>query len=92
MAGELVAQYLLTAKNPAGRTVSELIEADSAKSAIGALQERGCENIVLHTDDATARDSRPLPLWPYSASDNVSRSLGSEPGKLAIIPTKVGGI
>src|SRR5688500_14491776 len=28
--------------------------------------------------------TRPLPLWPYSASDNVSRSLGSEPGKLAI--------
>src|SRR6202008_1366934 len=27
---------------------------------------------------------RPLPMWPYSASDNVSRSLGSEPGKAAI--------
>ena len=27
---------------------------------------------------------RPLPLWPYSASDNVSRSLGSEPDKIAI--------
>ena len=27
---------------------------------------------------------RPLPLWPYSASDNVSRSLGSEPDKMAI--------
>jgi hypothetical protein len=27
---------------------------------------------------------RALPLWPYSASDNVSRSVGSEPGKIAI--------
>jgi hypothetical protein len=27
---------------------------------------------------------RPLPLWPYSASDNVRRALGSEPGKIAI--------
>jgi hypothetical protein len=27
---------------------------------------------------------RPLPLWPYSASDNVSRALGSEPDKVAI--------
>jgi hypothetical protein len=41
-----------------------------------------------HTDgimsESNTSVTRPLPLWPYSASDNVSRSLGSEPGKLAI--------
>ena len=41
-----------------------------------------------HTDgimsESNTAVTRPLPLWPYSASDNVSRSLGSEPGKLAI--------
>ena len=26
---------------------------------------------------------RPLPLWPYSASDNVNRALNSQPGKTA---------
>jgi hypothetical protein len=41
-----------------------------------------------HTDgimsESNTSVTRPLPLWPYSASDNVSRALGSEPGKLAI--------
>ncbi len=27
---------------------------------------------------------RPLPLWPYSASDNVNRARNSEPGKMAV--------
>jgi hypothetical protein len=41
-----------------------------------------------HTDgimsESNTSVTRPLPLWPYSASDNVSRARGSEPGKLAI--------
>lgn len=28
--------------------------------------------------------SRPLPLWPYSASDNVNRARNSEPAKMSI--------
>jgi hypothetical protein len=27
---------------------------------------------------------RPLPMWPYSASDNVNRARNSEPGKMAV--------
>jgi hypothetical protein len=41
-----------------------------------------------HTDGIMSESNtavgRALPLWPYSASDNVSRALGSEPGKAAI--------
>jgi hypothetical protein len=41
-----------------------------------------------HTDGIMSESNtavgRPLPLWPYSASDNVSRSVGSEPDKVAI--------
>jgi len=41
-----------------------------------------------HTDGIMSESNtavgRPLPLWPYSASDNVSRSMGSEPDKIAI--------
>src|SRR6266545_266573 len=41
-----------------------------------------------HTDGIMSESNtavgRPLPLWPYSASDNVSRSQGSEPDKVAI--------
>lgn len=41
-----------------------------------------------HTDGIMSESNtavgRPLPLWSYSASDNVSRSVGSEPDKVAI--------
>jgi hypothetical protein len=41
-----------------------------------------------HTDGIMSESNtavgRALPLWPYSASDNVGRALGSEPGKAAI--------
>jgi hypothetical protein len=41
-----------------------------------------------HTDGIMSESNtavgRALPLWPYSASDNVSRSLGSEPDKVPI--------
>jgi len=41
-----------------------------------------------HTDGIMSESNtavgRALPLWPYSASDNVSRSIGSEPGKIPI--------
>ena len=28
--------------------------------------------------------ARPLPLWPYSASDQVNRARNSQPGKMAV--------
>ncbi len=44
--------------------------------------------ITDHTDgimsESNTSVTRPLPLWPYSASDNVSRAMGTEPDKIAI--------
>ena len=41
-----------------------------------------------HTDGIMSESNtavgRPLPLWPYSASDNVNRARNSEPGKMAV--------
>jgi Hypothetical glycosyl hydrolase 6 len=41
-----------------------------------------------HTDGIMSESNtavgRPLPMWPYSASDNVNRARNSEPGKMAI--------
>ena len=36
-------------------------------------------DVIMHESNTSV--TRPLPLWPYSASDNVERSRGSEPGK-----------
>ncbi|HUY92655.1 MAG TPA: hypothetical protein VMV10_28200 [Pirellulales bacterium] len=69
-----MAQYLLTVKNPAGRTVTELLDADSAKAAIETLQERGYENVVLHTDDFMAKDAKPLELNPLITARDLAKN------------------
>ena len=69
-----MAQYLLTAKNRAGRTVSELLEADSANVAVLALKERGYENIVLHTDDFVAKDAATLELNPLITARDLAKN------------------
>jgi hypothetical protein len=41
-----------------------------------------------HTDgimsEANTAIDRPLPLWPYSASENVNRAMNSQPGKMSV--------
>lgn len=63
-------------------------------SAIGDLihekrPRAGYFNYIQESTDGIMSESntavdRPLPLWPYSASDNVNRARNSEPGKMAI--------
>lgn len=63
-------------------------------AAIGDLIHRkrpnaGYFNYLQETTDGIMSESntaisRPLPLWPYSASDNVNRARNSQPGKMAI--------
>ncbi len=63
-------------------------------AAIGALirQKRpqaGYFNYIQESTDGIMSESntavdRPLPLWPYSASDNVNRARNSQPGKMAV--------
>jgi hypothetical protein len=36
-------------------------------------------DVIMHESNTSV--TRPLPLWPYSASDNVNRSRTAEPGK-----------
>jgi hypothetical protein len=36
-------------------------------------------DVIMHESNTSV--TRPLPLWPYSASDNVNRSRTSQPGK-----------
>lgn len=64
-------QYFVTARNPSGRTLTELLEAESARAAIKTLEDRGCENIVLHTDDAGAQIVRPIETTPLLTAHDV---------------------
>jgi len=68
--------------------------AQEVAAAIGALVHRlrpGAAFLTYldeHTDvimhESNTSVTRPLPLWPYSASDNVNRARNSEPGKMAV--------
>ncbi|HLW67920.1 MAG TPA: tetratricopeptide repeat protein [Gemmataceae bacterium] len=48
-------QYLLTGRNPEGKTVTERVDTSSADKAVAILRDRGYEDIILHTDDVGAR-------------------------------------
>ena len=62
-------------------TIAELIHRKRPNAAFLTYIRDHTDGIISESNTAV---TRPLPLWPYSASDNVSRSLGSEPDKVAI--------
>jgi hypothetical protein len=62
-------------------TIAELIHRKRPRAAFLTYIKDHTDGIMSESNTAVGRG---LPLWPYSASDNVSRSLGSEPDKLAI--------
>ncbi|HET6882473.1 MAG TPA: hypothetical protein VFI31_20065 [Pirellulales bacterium] len=53
-------QYLLTAQSPAGRKVTELITAETAKAAVKDLEGRGYKGVVLHLDFIRPIQATPL--------------------------------
>ena len=61
--------------------IADLIHAKRPQAAFLTYIEDHTDGIMSESNTAVGR---PLPLWPYSASDNVSRALGSEPDKMAI--------
>ena len=62
-------------------TIAELIHRKRPRAAFLTYISNHTDGIMSESNTAVGR---PLPLWPYSASDNVSRALGSEPDKVAI--------
>ena len=62
-------------------TIAELIHRKRPNAAFLTYIKDHTDGIMSESNTAVGRA---LPLWPYSASDNVSRSLGSEPDKVAI--------
>ena len=61
--------------------IAELIHRKRPQAAFLTYIKDHTDGIMSESNTAVGR---PLPLWPYSASDNVSRSVGSEPDKIAI--------
>jgi hypothetical protein len=61
-------------------SIADLIHRKRPRAAFLTYIKDHTDGIMSESNTAVAR---PLPLWPYSASDNVNRALNSEPGKMA---------
>ncbi len=73
--------FMADSSRDVAAAIAELIHRKRPRAAFLTYIKDHTDGIMSESNTAVGR---PLPLWPYSASDNVSRSVGSEPDKIAI--------
>jgi hypothetical protein len=73
--------FMADSSREVAATIAELIHRKRPNAAFLTYLKDHTDGIMSESNTAVGRA---LPLWPYSASDNVSRSLGSEPDKVPI--------
>jgi hypothetical protein len=73
--------FMADSSREVAATIAELIHRKRPNAAFLTYIQDHTDGIMSESNTAVGRA---LPMWPYSASDNVSRSLGSEPDKVAI--------
>ena len=73
--------FMADSSREVAAAIAELIHRKRPSAAFLTYIKDHTDGIMSESNTAVGRA---LPLWPYSASDNVSRSLGSEPDKVAI--------
>ena len=73
--------FMADSSREVAAAIAELIHRKRPSAAFLTYIKDHTDGIMSESNTAVGRA---LPLWPYSASDNVSRSLGSEPDKIAI--------
>ena len=73
--------FMADSSREVAAAIAELIHRKRPRAAFLTYIKDHTDGIMSESNTAVGR---PLPLWPYSASDNVNRALGSEPGKIPI--------
>ena len=73
--------FMADSSREVAAAIAELIHRKRPRAAFLTYITDHTDGIMSESNTAVGR---PLPLWPYSASDNVGRSRGSEPDKIAI--------
>jgi hypothetical protein len=73
--------FMAESSREVAAAIAELIHRKRPQAAFLTYIKDHTDGIMSESNTAVGR---PLPLWQYSASDNVSRAVGSEPGKIAI--------
>jgi hypothetical protein len=74
-------QFMAAARDEVSRTLGELIHRIRPRAAYLTYTSSYTDGIVSESNTAV---DRALPLWPYSASDNVERAGAAGPAKMAL--------
>jgi hypothetical protein len=72
--------FMAESSREVAAAIAELIHRKRPGAAFLTYIKDHTDGIMSESNTAVGRA---LPLWPYSASDNVNRALGSKPGKMA---------
>lgn len=73
-------EFLAASAREVAARIAELIHTKRPRAAFLTYLQQYVDVIMSESNTSL---TRPLPLWPYSASDNVNRARNSEPSKMA---------
>ncbi len=74
-------KFMFTSSREVASAIGELIHKKRPQAGYFNYIQESTDGIMSESNTAV---TRPLPLWPYSASDNVNRARNSQPEKMAI--------
>jgi hypothetical protein len=74
-------KFMFVSSREVAALFGDLIHKKRPQAGYFNYVQESTDGIMSESNTAVAR---PLPLWPYSASDNVNRALNSEPGKMPV--------
>jgi hypothetical protein len=74
-------KFMFTSSREVASEIGKLIRAKRPRAGYFNYIQEFTDGIMSESNTAV---DRPLPLWPYSASDNVNRARNSEPKKMSI--------
>lgn len=74
-------EFMFRSSREVAASIGELIRSKRPEAGYFNYIQEHTDGIMSESNTAV---SRPLPLWPYSASDNVNRARNSEPGKMSV--------
>ena len=74
-------RFMFLASREVAASIGNLIHSKRPAAGYFNYIQESTDGIMSESNTAY---NRPLPLWPYTASDNVNRARNSEPSKMAI--------
>jgi hypothetical protein len=74
-------RFMFVSSREVAASIGDVIHAKRPKAGYFNYIQESTDGIMSESNTGI---DRPLPMWPYSASDNVNRARNSEPGKMAV--------